>query len=177
MSTMHIMAQMITVFQVFRAAVVSAVECLITLAPVVTGGLLRSIHPSTPGTVTCHTTPAPWAWTTSLITMVFLFVVSGIRTLWQFDYFFYYPALRGWKLWHYTMICLFTPWDKNYFEGCSNQQDATKREKYLKTAWGKRYIKSRLNNYLTGWIKPATIYCLKYFNLQRVLAGSTNLPR
>ena len=37
-----------------------------------------------------------------------------------------------------------------YFEGCSNQQDATKREKYLKTAWGKRYIKSRLNNYLTG---------------------------
>lgn len=37
-----------------------------------------------------------------------------------------------------------------YFEGCLNQQDATKREKYLKTAWGKRYIKSRINNYLTG---------------------------
>ena len=37
-----------------------------------------------------------------------------------------------------------------YFEGCLNQQDATKREKYLKTAWGKRYIKTRLNNYLTG---------------------------
>ncbi|MBZ0184235.1 MAG: GIY-YIG nuclease family protein [Melioribacteraceae bacterium] len=37
-----------------------------------------------------------------------------------------------------------------YFEGCLNQQDATKREKYLKTAWGKRYIKSRLANYLTG---------------------------
>lgn len=37
-----------------------------------------------------------------------------------------------------------------YFEGCLNQQDATKREKYLKTAWGKRYIKNRLNNYLTG---------------------------
>ncbi|MDI6804726.1 MAG: GIY-YIG nuclease family protein [Bacteroidota bacterium] len=37
-----------------------------------------------------------------------------------------------------------------YFEGCLNQQDATKREKYLKTAWGKRYIKSRLFNYLTG---------------------------
>ena len=28
-----------------------------------------------------------------------------------------------------------------YFEGCLNQQDATKREKYLKTSWGKRYIK------------------------------------
>ena len=37
-----------------------------------------------------------------------------------------------------------------YWEGCLNQQDATKREKYLKTAWGKRYIKSRLRNHLTG---------------------------
>lgn len=37
-----------------------------------------------------------------------------------------------------------------YFEGCLHQQDATKREKYLKTSWGKRYIKSRLTNYLTG---------------------------
>jgi putative endonuclease len=37
-----------------------------------------------------------------------------------------------------------------YFEGCINQQDATKREKYLKTAWGKRYIRTRLSNYLTG---------------------------
>jgi len=34
-----------------------------------------------------------------------------------------------------------------YWEGCLNQQDATKREKYLKTAWGKRYIKSRLETY------------------------------
>lgn len=37
-----------------------------------------------------------------------------------------------------------------YFEGCLNQQDATHREKYLKTAWGKRYIKERMKNYLTG---------------------------
>ena len=37
-----------------------------------------------------------------------------------------------------------------YFEACLNQQDATKREKYLKTSWGKRYLKSRLTNYLTG---------------------------
>lgn len=37
-----------------------------------------------------------------------------------------------------------------YFEGCLNQNDATKREKYLKTAWGKRYLKLRLANYLTG---------------------------
>ena len=37
-----------------------------------------------------------------------------------------------------------------YFEACLNQQDATKREKYLKTSWSKRYLKSRLTNYLTG---------------------------
>ena len=37
-----------------------------------------------------------------------------------------------------------------YFEGCLNQQDATHREKYLKSSWGKRYIKERLKNYLTG---------------------------
>jgi len=37
-----------------------------------------------------------------------------------------------------------------YWEGCLNQADATLREKYLKTAWGKRYIKNRLKNYLTG---------------------------
>lgn len=33
-----------------------------------------------------------------------------------------------------------------YFEGCLNQQDATHREKYLKTSWGKRYLKERLKN-------------------------------
>ena len=37
-----------------------------------------------------------------------------------------------------------------YFEGCLNHQDATKREKYLKSSWGKRYIKNRNENYLTG---------------------------
>lgn len=35
-----------------------------------------------------------------------------------------------------------------YWEGCLNQQDATRREKYLKTAWGKRYIKNRLKEYI-----------------------------
>ncbi len=40
------------------------------------------------------------------------------------------------------------PFQIVYFEGCVNQQDATHREKYLKTAWGKRYIKTRLKNYL-----------------------------
>ena len=35
-----------------------------------------------------------------------------------------------------------------YWEGCLNQQDATEREKYLKTAWGKRYVKNRIKLYL-----------------------------
>ena len=42
------------------------------------------------------------------------------------------------------------PFELVYWEGSLNQQDATRREKYLKTAWGKRYIKSRLKQYLTG---------------------------
>ncbi len=37
-----------------------------------------------------------------------------------------------------------------YYEACLNQQDATHREKYLKTAWGKRYLKARMKRYLTG---------------------------
>jgi putative endonuclease len=35
-----------------------------------------------------------------------------------------------------------------YWEGCINRQDATRREKYLKTAWGKRFIKERVSHYL-----------------------------
>ena len=34
-----------------------------------------------------------------------------------------------------------------YFEGCINQQDATHREKYLITSWGKRYLKERMKNF------------------------------
>mgnify|MGYP000091330024 CR=1 FL=1 len=37
-----------------------------------------------------------------------------------------------------------------YYEASLNKSDAVKREKYLKTSWGKRYIKNRLSNYLTG---------------------------
>ena len=42
------------------------------------------------------------------------------------------------------------PWKLVYYEACLNQQDATHREKYLKTAWGKRFIKTRLKNYIRG---------------------------
>ena len=37
-----------------------------------------------------------------------------------------------------------------YYEACLNQQDATHREKYLKTFYGKMFIRNRLKSYLTG---------------------------
>ena len=39
-----------------------------------------------------------------------------------------------------------------YYEVCFNQQDATHREKYLKSSYGKQYIKNRLKNYLSSEI-------------------------
>lgn len=35
-----------------------------------------------------------------------------------------------------------------YYEFCLNHKDAMKRERYLKTTWGKRYIRNRIANYL-----------------------------
>jgi putative endonuclease len=37
-----------------------------------------------------------------------------------------------------------------YFEGCKNQQDATRREKYLKSGNGKIYLRNRLRQ----WFNP-----------------------
>jgi len=47
-----------------------------------------------------------------------------------------YTAKRG----HYELI---------YYEACSNEGDARTREKYLKTAMGKRYLKNRLKRFLS----------------------------
>ena len=41
-----------------------------------------------------------------------------------------------------------------YYEACLDEKDAFKREKYLKTTYGKRFIKSRCKNYLTGSRNP-----------------------
>ena len=38
------------------------------------------------------------------------------------------------------------PWTLVYYEACLSNKDALIREKYLKTAWGKRYVKNRLKN-------------------------------
>jgi putative endonuclease len=42
------------------------------------------------------------------------------------------------------------PLELIYYEACLNRNDATYREKYLKTYHGKAYIKRRLKSYLTG---------------------------
>jgi len=38
------------------------------------------------------------------------------------------------------------PFDLVYFEGSRNKNDALHREKYLKSTYGKRYIKHRIKN-------------------------------
>ena len=43
-----------------------------------------------------------------------------------------------------------TPLQLIYFEACLNQEDATRREKYLKSFHGKMFLKNRLKSYLTG---------------------------
>ncbi len=40
------------------------------------------------------------------------------------------------------------PYNLIYYEACLNQQDATAREKYLKSGMGKRYLKNRLKRFL-----------------------------
>jgi len=37
-----------------------------------------------------------------------------------------------------------------YFEACVNKVDALRTEKYLKTTYGKRYLKNRLKNYFNN---------------------------
>ena len=37
-----------------------------------------------------------------------------------------------------------------YYETCLNQQDATKRDKYFKTHYGKMFLRQRLKSYFTG---------------------------
>ena len=37
-----------------------------------------------------------------------------------------------------------------YYEACIKQPDATKREKHLKTYYGKMFLKKRLKSYFTG---------------------------
>ncbi len=42
------------------------------------------------------------------------------------------------------------PLELIYYEACIEQKDALHREKYLKTTYGKRYIRSRLKEYFNA---------------------------
>jgi len=42
------------------------------------------------------------------------------------------------------------PFKLVYYEACLDQNDAIRREKYLKTFHGKMFLKRRLKSYLTG---------------------------
>jgi putative endonuclease len=42
------------------------------------------------------------------------------------------------------------PFELIYFEGCLNQEDALRREKYLKTKNGKMFLGNRLKSYLNA---------------------------
>lgn len=42
------------------------------------------------------------------------------------------------------------PYKLIYYEACLNKADAYRREKYLKTGMGKRYVKNRLKQYFEG---------------------------
>ena len=45
------------------------------------------------------------------------------------------------------------PFKLIYFEGCLSEQDALKREKYLKTHYGKMFLGSRLKSYFIGQVE------------------------
>jgi putative endonuclease len=42
------------------------------------------------------------------------------------------------------------PLELIYYEACLNRKDAFRREKYLETTYGRRYLKNRLKDYFTG---------------------------
>jgi putative endonuclease len=42
------------------------------------------------------------------------------------------------------------PFKLIYYEACLNKNDASKRERYLKSYLGKMFLKRRLKSYLTG---------------------------
>ena len=42
------------------------------------------------------------------------------------------------------------PFELVYYEVCHHKEDALHRERYLKTTYGKRYIRNRIKHYLEG---------------------------
>ena len=51
------------------------------------------------------------------------------------------------------------PFKLIYLEGYLNQQDATSREKFFKTGWGRTHLKKVLKNY---WARGSGVYPTKF---------------
>jgi putative endonuclease len=60
-----------------------------------------------------------------------------------------------------------------YYEASCNQQDALHREKFLKTAWGKRYVKTRLRKYLMGRAELSTRQIAETVNATGMVENKT----
>jgi len=43
------------------------------------------------------------------------------------------------------------PFELVYYEACQSKYDSLRRKKYLKTTWGKRYLKNRLKGSLAAY--------------------------
>lgn len=84
--------------------------------------------------------------------MYYVYILKSLR-----DHKFYTGYTKNLKLrfeLHQKQLIKSTkkraPFTLIYYDACLNQQDATHREKYFKTAYGKKFIKNRLKSYLTG---------------------------
>ena len=93
-----------------------------------------------------HTGQAPWN------TMCYVYVLKSERD--GNLYVGYSSDLRKRLELHSAERVLSTkhrrPLELVYYEACINEQDALHREKYLKTTYGKRYIKNQLKEYLAS---------------------------
>lgn len=84
--------------------------------------------------------------------MVYVYVLKSAK-----DGFFYTGCTRDLRnrirlhdSGNVVATCNRLPLKLIYYEACLNETDAFRREKYLKTTYGKRYIRTRCRNYFTG---------------------------
>ena len=49
----------------------------------------------------------------------------------------------------------FKPWIRFYLEEVSNKEEALKKEKYFKSGWGRRKLKSELENWQSGRMRQS----------------------
>lgn len=72
------------------------------------------------------------------------------------------------------------PLELVYYEACRSRADALRRERYLKSTWGQRYLRGRLKNYLKGSIAAPTtaaVRCTRSkWRSRRILLADASSP-